>query len=102
MHPKDLKFVIIDPKRVEMTLYQSLKNHFLAVSPDINETIITEPANAVMVLKSVVEEMQQRYTVLAQAGQRNIADYNAKAASGTLKSKGGIEHRPNSVHRSCY
>jgi len=94
MHPRDLKFVIIDPKRVEMTLYKALKNHFLAVSPDIDETIITEPQNAVMVLKSVVEEMQIRYSVLAAAGQRNIADYNRKAKDGTLKEKGGVTHRP--------
>jgi S-DNA-T family DNA segregation ATPase FtsK/SpoIIIE len=94
MHPRDLKFVIIDPKRVEMTLYKALKDHFLAVSPDVNETIITEPSNAVSVLKSVVEEMQQRYTILAAAGQRNIADYNKRAAEGTLKDKGGLQHRP--------
>lgn len=94
MHPRDLKFVIVDPKRVEMTLYKALKDHFLAVSPDINETIITEPANAVSVLKSVVEEMQQRYTILAAAGQRNIADYNKRAAEGLLKDKGGLQHRP--------
>lgn len=94
MHPRDLKFVIVDPKRVEMTLYRALKDHFLAVSPDINETIVTEPANAVMVLKSVVEEMQQRYTILAAAGQRNIADYNKKAAEGALSNKGGLVHRP--------
>lgn len=94
MHPRDLKFVIVDPKRVEMTLYKALKNHFLAVSPDVNETIITEPANAVMVLKSVVEEMQQRYSVLAAAGQRNIADYNRKAAEGSLREKSGMVHRP--------
>jgi len=94
MHPRDLKFVIIDPKRVEMTLYQALKDHFLAVCPDVRETIITEPTNAVTVLKSVVEEMQQRYSILAAAGQRNIADYNAKASSGVLKNKGGYNHRP--------
>lgn len=94
MHPRDLKFVIVDPKRVEMTLYRALKDHFLAVSPDINETIVTEPANAVMVLKSVVEEMQQRYSILAAAGQRNIADYNKKAAEGALRDKGGLVHRP--------
>lgn len=94
MHPRDLKFVIIDPKRVEMSLYAALKNHFMAVCPDIDETIITEPSNAVTVLKSVVEEMQQRYTVLAAAGQRNIADYNRKALDGSLGTKGGITHRP--------
>jgi S-DNA-T family DNA segregation ATPase FtsK/SpoIIIE len=94
MHPRDLKFVIIDPKRVEMTLYQALKDHFLAVCPDVRETIITEPTNAVTVLKSVVEEMQQRYSILAAAGQRNIADYNTKASAGVLKNKGGYNHRP--------
>jgi S-DNA-T family DNA segregation ATPase FtsK/SpoIIIE len=50
MHPKDLKFVIIDPKRVEMTYYGLLRNHFLALSPDVDEHIITMPQNAVAVL----------------------------------------------------
>jgi len=94
MHPRDLKFVIIDPKRVEMTLYTALKNHFMALSPDISETIITEPSNAVLVLKSVVEEMQQRYSILAAAGQRNIADFNRKAKDGSLKPKSGFAFTP--------
>jgi S-DNA-T family DNA segregation ATPase FtsK/SpoIIIE len=94
MHPRDLKFVIIDPKRVEMTLYRELRNHYLALSPDIDETIITEPVNAVAVLKSVVEEMQMRYNILANAGQRNIADYNRKVKEGRIKDKDGFQHRP--------
>lgn len=94
MHPRDLKFVIVDPKRVEMSLYKELKNHYLAVSPDVSETIITEPVNAVAVLKSVVEEMQQRYNILANAGQRNIADYNRKVKEGKIKDKDGMMHRP--------
>ncbi len=94
MHPKDVKFVIIDPKRVEMSLYKALKNHFLAMSPDIDETIITEPQNAVAILKSVVEEMSMRYNVLAAAGQRNIAEYNRKVKDGKIKEKGGMMHRP--------
>jgi len=94
MHPRDLKFVIIDPKRVEMTLYRSLKNHFLAISPDIDETIITEPQNAVIVLKAVVEEMQMRYNILAAAGQRNIQEYNRKVKDGKIKDQGGYQHRP--------
>lgn len=94
MHPRDLKFVIIDPKRVEMNLYASLKHHFMAVSPDIDETIITSPQNAVAVLKSVVEEMQQRFSLLAAAGQRNINDYNSRVKDGKLTDKGGITHRP--------
>lgn len=94
MHPRDLKFVIVDPKRVEMSLYRELKNHFLAVSPDIDETIVTEPANAVTILKNVVEEMQLRYNILAGCGQRNIADYNRKVKDGKIKDKDGIKHRP--------
>lgn len=94
LHPRDLKFVIIDPKRVEMTLYKSLRRHFLAVSPDVAEEIITEPMNAVAVLKSVVEEMQQRYTILAAAGQRNIADYNRKTKDGTLQQSADYQHHP--------
>ncbi|MDZ4744809.1 MAG: DNA translocase FtsK, partial [bacterium] len=94
MHPRDLKFVIIDPKRVEMTLYALLKNHFLAVCPDIDESIVTSPTNAVTVLKSLVEEMQQRFSILAASGQRNILDYNRKVHDGSLTDKGGFTHRP--------
>lgn len=94
MHPRDLKFVIVDPKRVEMTLYAALRDHYLAVSPDINESIVTSPQNAVIVLKALVEEMQQRFSILAAAGQRNISDYNQKVRDGKIKDKGGIIHRP--------
>ncbi len=94
MHPRDLKFVIIDPKRVEMNLYAALRDHFLAVSPDIEESIVTSPQNAVTVLKALVEEMQQRFSILAAAGQRNITDYNQKVRDGKIKDKGGIIHRP--------
>ncbi|HBB25849.1 MAG TPA: hypothetical protein DCZ59_06235, partial [Bacteroidetes bacterium] len=94
MHPRDLKFVIVDPKRVEMNLYASLRDHFLAISPDINESIITSPQNAVIVLKALVEEMQQRFSILAAAGQRNILDYNQRVREGKIKDKGGIAHRP--------
>ncbi|MCX6139552.1 MAG: DNA translocase FtsK [Candidatus Kapabacteria bacterium] len=94
MHPRDLKFVIIDPKRVEMNLYAALRNHFLAISPDFDESIVTSPQNAVTVLKALVEEMQQRFSILAAAGQRNISDYNQKVRDGKIKDKGGIKHRP--------
>lgn len=94
IHPKDLKFVIVDPKRVEMNLYASLRDHYLAISPDINESIVTSPQNAVVVLKALVEEMQQRFSILAAAGQRNITDYNQKVKEGKIKDKGGFMHRP--------
>jgi S-DNA-T family DNA segregation ATPase FtsK/SpoIIIE len=82
MHPRDLKFVIIDPKRVEMTYYGLMRNHFLALSPDVDEQIITLPQNAVAVLKSLCNEMMNRYDILAKVGQRNIVDYNTKLAEG--------------------
>jgi S-DNA-T family DNA segregation ATPase FtsK/SpoIIIE len=93
MHPKDLKFVIIDPKKVEMTYYGLLKNHFLALSPDTDEQIITTPQNAVAVLKSLCVEMMNRYEILAKVGQRNIVDYNQKVKEGKYKDS-GTEHSP--------
>lgn len=89
MHPSDLKFVIIDPKKVELTQYKALAQHFLAHCPDVDEDIITTPANAVLVLKSLVMEMDRRYTILGEAGQRNISDYNKKIDSGTLRVNSG-------------
>ncbi|MFM8771087.1 MAG: DNA translocase FtsK [Candidatus Kapaibacterium sp.] len=94
MHPRDLKFVIVDPKRVEMNLYASLRDHYLAISPDINESIVTSPQNAVIVLKALVEEMQQRFSILAAAGQRNVLDYNQRVREGKIRDKGGFAHRP--------
>ncbi len=76
LHPSDLKFVMIDPKKIELSLYSKLKKHFLATSTDINESIVTSPSNAVSVLKSVESEMENRYDKLANAGVRNIEAYN--------------------------
>ncbi len=94
MHPHDLKFVIIDPKKVELAFYGLLKNHFMAVSPDVDETIITTPQNAVLALKSVVAEMDRRYDVLASVGQRNVVDYNQKVLEGKYKDTTNFVHRP--------
>jgi S-DNA-T family DNA segregation ATPase FtsK/SpoIIIE len=85
LHPNEIKFVIIDPKKIELSLYKKLNKHFLAVSPDIDEEIITDASNAVLVLKSVEAEMDERYTLLAKAGVRNIQDYNRKLTDGKLK-----------------
>jgi S-DNA-T family DNA segregation ATPase FtsK/SpoIIIE len=85
LHPNEIKFVIIDPKKIELSLYKKLNRHFLAVSPDIDEEIITDAGNAVLVLKSVESEMDERYNLLAKAGVRNIQDYNRKLADGKLK-----------------
>ena len=58
MHPGDLKFVVIDPKKIELTQYRALKDHFLARCPDIDEDIVTQPQNAVSALKSLELEME--------------------------------------------
>ena len=93
LHPSDVKLVIIDPKKIELTQYGKLKHHFLAVSPDINEEIITSPEGAVRVLKSTEIEMEKRYDRLAAAGVRNILDYNERFKAGRLKNTEAIIHR---------
>lgn len=92
LHPSDLKLVIVDPKKIELAQYGKLKNHFLAVSPDVDEEIITTPHNAVMALKGVEYEMERRYDRLAAAGVRNIVDYNDRAKKGTLKDTEEVKH----------
>ncbi|MGB6648779.1 MAG: DNA translocase FtsK [Bacteroidota bacterium] len=86
MHPADLKLVVIDPKKIEMAQYARLRNHFLAISPDVNEDIVTTPSNAVLALRGVEIEMEKRYDRLAAAGVRNIIDYNERVKSGKLRS----------------
>lgn len=93
LHPSDVKFVIIDPKKIELSQFRRLKHHYLGVSPDIQEDIITTPQNAVMVLKSVELEMEKRYERLAAAGVRNIADYNEKVRGGRLHDTETVKHR---------
>lgn len=93
MHPSDLKLVIFDPKKIELTQYARLKHHFLAVSPDVNEEIITNPKNSVLVLKGVEFEMEKRYDKLAAAGVRNISDYNEKMKAGKLKNTETVTHQ---------
>lgn len=93
LHPSDLKFVMVDPKKIELSLYSKLKKHFLATSTDINESIITSPSNAVSVLKSVESEMENRYDKLANAGVRNIEAYNQKYAESKLKDNDVIRHK---------
>jgi len=93
LHPSELKFVMIDPKKIELSLYSKLKKHFLATSVDVNESIITSPANAVSILKSVEVEMEQRYDRLANAGVRNIETYNERFDAGQIRKNDIIKHR---------
>lgn len=92
LHPSEVKFVIIDPKKIELTQYKRLLNHYLATSPDFREEIITTPEHSVSILKSVEVEMERRYNRLAKAGVRNIADYNERIKSGKLKSTEEMAH----------
>lgn len=93
LHPSDLKFVMVDPKKIELNLYSKLKKHYLATTKDINESIVTSPSNAVSVLKSLVSEMEKRYDKLANAGVRNIEAYNVKYKDGKLKDNDAIRHK---------
>jgi len=92
LHPSDVKFILIDPKKIELTSYGNLRNHFLAVSPDIAEEIATTPASSVSVLKSVELEMEKRYDRLAAAGVRNIQDYNERQKAGRLRNTEAVVH----------
>jgi len=92
MRPQDVKFVMIDPKKIELAQYRGLNRHFLAVCADIDEEIITDPANAVIVLKSLELEMDMRYTKLAKAGVRHVDDYNAKVKDGLLRDSETLKH----------
>lgn len=92
MKPQQVKFVMIDPKKIELAQYRGLNKHFLASCPDIDEEIITDAANAVIVLKSLELEMDMRYTKLAKAGVRHVDDYNAKVKSRQLRDSETIKH----------
>ncbi len=92
MKPQDVKFVMIDPKKIELAQYRGLNRHFLATCPDIDEDIITDSANAVIVLKSLELEMDMRYTKLAKAGVRHLDDYNEKVRSGKVRDSETVKH----------
>lgn len=82
--PEQVKFLLIDPKRVELFPYQCLKHHFLVKFQDLEEQIITDTSKAVYALKSVEKEMDNRYERLAKAGVRNLQAYNEKFPSDAL------------------
>ena len=76
--PDEVKFVMIDPKKVEMTLYKSLQGYHLLKMEDIDEPIVTSVDNAILALRALEKEMDRRYNVLAEAIVRNISEYNEK------------------------
>lgn len=93
-HPENLKFVLVDPKKIELALYQYLKRHFLATLPDAEEPIITDTSKVMEALTSVVKEMDERYDLLKMAMVRDIKAYNEKFKSGQLETDLGHKHLP--------
>ena len=77
-HPSQLKFVLVDPKKVELTLYNKIVRHYLAQLPDSEDAIITDTSKVVSTLNSLCVEMDQRYELLKHAQCRNLKEYNAK------------------------
>ncbi|MBS1526761.1 MAG: DNA translocase FtsK 4TM domain-containing protein [Bacteroidetes bacterium] len=77
-HPAELKFVLVDPKKVELTLFRKIERHFLAKLPDEQDAIITDTKKVVNTLNSLCIEMDQRYDLLKDAGVRNLKEYNQK------------------------
>ncbi len=80
--PGKVKFVMIDPKKIELSVYRPLSEHYLAWRPDLDEEVITKPSNAVSILNTLVLEMESRYDKLAHLGVRNIEDYNERVRTG--------------------
>ena len=93
-HPAELKFVIVDPKKVEFSVYTPIERHFLAKLPDGEDAIITDVSKVVQTLNSLCIEMDTRYDLLRKAGCRNIKEYNAKFISRQLNPEKGHRFMP--------
>ena len=93
-HPSQLKLVLVDPKKVELTLFNKLERHFLAMLPGSNEAIITDTKKVVNTLNSLCIEMDNRYNLLKDAGCRNLKEYNAKFVQRRLSPEKGHRYLP--------
>ena len=93
-HPSELKFVMVDPKKVELTLYNRIERHYLAKLPDSEDAIITDVRQVVRTLNSLCIEMDQRYDLLKSAECRNIIEYNEKFKSRRLLPTEGHRYLP--------
>jgi DNA segregation ATPase FtsK/SpoIIIE, S-DNA-T family len=93
-HPSQLKFILVDPKKVEMSLYSKLERHYLAKLPNAEEAIITDTRKVVHTLNSLCIEMENRYEILKDAGARNLKEYNAKFVARKLNPKEGHRFLP--------
>lgn len=93
-HPAELKFVLVDPKKVELTLYSKIERHYLAKLPDAEDAIITDTKKVVSTLNSLCIEMDARYELLKTAQCRNIIEYNAKFKNRRLNPEKGHRFLP--------
>ena len=93
-HPADVKFVLVDPKKVELTLFNKIEKHYLAKLPEVNDSIITDSKIAVKTLKSLCKEMDNRYEMLKNAKCRNIKEYNQKFKKRVLSPRDGHKYIP--------
>lgn len=93
-HPSQLKLVLVDPKKVELTLYTKLERHFLATIPDSEEPIITDTKKVIYTLNSLCIEMDDRLSLLKEAGCRNLKEYNKKFVQRNLSPEKGHRYLP--------
>ena len=93
-HPAQLKFVMVDPKKVELSIYSVIEKHFLAKLPDEDEAIITETSKVINTLNSLCIEMDSRYDLLKEAQVRNIKEYNEKFVKRQLNPNKGHKYLP--------
>ncbi len=93
-HPAEVKFVLVDPKKVELTLFNKIERHYLAKLPDCDDAIITDNAKVVNTLNSLCVEMDNRYSLLKDAMVRNIKEYNDKFKARKLNPENGHRFLP--------
>ena len=93
-HPSQLKFVMVDPKKVELTLFNKIERHYLAMLPDSEEPIITENKKVIYTLNSLCIEMDNRLLLLKDAGCRNLKEYNEKFVKRLLNPEKGHRYLP--------
>tara|TARA_B000000532_G_scaffold194860_1_gene160907 strand:- start:454 stop:1470 length:1017 start_codon:yes stop_codon:yes gene_type:complete len=93
-HPAEVKFVLVDPKKVELNLYNKIEKHYLAKLPDSEEAIITDNKKVINTLNSLCIEMDNRYELLKNASCRNIVEYNKKFKSRRLNPENGHKFLP--------
>ena len=93
-HPSQLKFILIDPKKVELSLYNKIEKHFLAKLPGEEDAIITDTKKVVNTLNALCIEMDNRYDLLKEAGARNIREYNEKFIKRKLNPQKGHQYLP--------